>query len=423
VLIIKPAPEALGRKISAGALSTPGFVLRHSGGRLIQMNWDTADASASSASILAVDDNPNNLTTLHAVLQPLGYTVVQARSGEEALRRAMEQEFAVILVDVQMPGMDGYATVELLREHPRVQNTPIVFLSAHHQDLIDAEKGYAVGALDYITKPYNPDLLRAKVSSLVSHYHRGAELKRQAQVIAQKEVEAGHAKLAAARAEEANRLKDKYIAILGHDLRSPLTAIAGTARLMLRASDLPESHQKSAARIVRASDRMTRMIEDVLDFTRGQLGGGIPVDPVPGDLGELCRHAIDELKAARPEQEIAFEIQGELGGRWDRDRMHQLLSNLLRNAADHGVGPIRLDARGTEHQIELEVHNRGTPIPDAVLPGIFEPFKKGAESGKSSGGLGLGLYIAREIVRSHGGTIEVRSSEHAGTTFSCVWRR
>jgi len=310
-----------------------------------------------------------------------------------------------------------------LRKHPKVQNTPIVFLSAHHQDLMDAEKGYAVGAIDYITKPYNPDLLRAKVSSLVSHYHRGIELKRQAQIIAQKEVEAGHAKLAAARAEEANRLKDKYIAILGHDLRSPLTAIAGTARLMLRTNDLPASHEKSAARIIRASDRMTRMIEDVLDFTRGQLGGGIPVDPASGDLGELCRHAIDELKAAHPEAEITFHAEGDLRGKWDRDRMHQLLSNLLRNAADHGAGPIRVDARGSETRILLEVHNDGPLIPPDVLPGIFEPFKKGTENGRSSAGLGLGLYIAREIVRSHGGTIEVRSAEGDGTTFSCTWRR
>ncbi|HYO95864.1 MAG TPA: hybrid sensor histidine kinase/response regulator [Polyangiaceae bacterium] len=387
------------------------------------MYLDPAEASYPPAAILIVDDTNANLIALVAVLEPLGHTLIEAASGAEALRRAMEREYAVILVDVQMPGLDGFETVSLLREHPRVQNTPIIFLSAHHQDMIDAQKGYALGAIDYIVKPFNPDLLRAKVRSLVTLYRRGAELKRQAQIIAQKEVEATRARLAAAAAEDTIRLKDKYIGILGHDLRNPLNAIAGTARMMLRSSDLPTAHRTSAERIVRASDRMTRMIEDVLDFTRGQLGGGIPVSAASGNLGEICQHAIEELKAAYPQREILFDAHGDLDGNWDRDRLHQVLSNLLRNAAEYGKGGVHVSAEGEDRFIKLSVHNGGPPIPPDELPTIFEPFRRGSDSARSSAGLGLGLYIAREIVRAHGGTLDVRSSAADGTTFTCTWRR
>jgi CheY-like chemotaxis protein len=144
---------------------------------------ETDEDTYPPASILIVDDTPANLTALTAVLEGLGHRIVKASSGEEALRRVMDEEFAVILIDVQMPGLDGFQTVALLREHPRARNTPTVFLSAYHQDVVAAQKGYAVGAVDYIVKPFDPDLLRAKVAALVSLYRRGAELKRRADII------------------------------------------------------------------------------------------------------------------------------------------------------------------------------------------------------------------------------------------------
>jgi two-component system sensor histidine kinase/response regulator len=375
------------------------------------------------ASILIVDDNAANLVALVAVLDALGHRVVRASSGEEALRRVMEEEFAAVLIDVQMPGMDGFQTVSLLREHPRTRNTPMVFISAYHQDVVAAQKGYAAGAIDYIIKPFDPDLLRAKVQALVSLYRRGEELKRRAEIIHQKEMEAARAQAEAARAEEANRLKDKYIGILGHDLRNPLSAISNSAHLLLRSTDLPERHRKTATRILRASDRMGNMIRDVLDFTRGHLGGGIPVEPTSGDLADICHRVVDETKASHPEREILFDTRGDLSGSWDRTRLEQVVSNLVGNAVRHGQGPITVEAVGEEQQIVLRVQNGGPPIPPAELPTIFEPFKRGPESPRSSDGLGLGLYIVREIVRAHGGTVQVRSSSHEGTTFACVWTR
>jgi two-component system, sensor histidine kinase and response regulator len=375
------------------------------------------------ATILIVDDNPANRTALIAVLEALGHRVVNASSGEEALRRVMDEDFAVLLIDVQMPGMDGFETVSLLREHPRTRNTPMVFVSAYHHDVVAARKGYAAGAIDYIIKPFDPDLLRAKVQALVSLYRRGAELKRRAEIIHQKEMEAARAQTEALRAEEANRLKDKYIGILGHDLRNPLSAISNSAHLLLRASDLPERHRKSATRILRASDRMGNMIRDVLDFTRGHLGGGIPIEPTSGNLAEICHRVVDETKAIHPERDIVLVAHGDLSGTWDRARLEQVVSNLVGNAVRHGEGQIVVEAVGEEDQIFLRVKNGGPPIPVTELPTIFEPFRRGPETPQRSEGLGLGLYIVREIVRAHGGTVQVRSSADEGTTFACIWVR
>jgi two-component system sensor histidine kinase/response regulator len=384
---------------------------------------ETDEDTYPPASILIVDDTPANLTVLTAVLEGLGHRIVKASSGEEALRRVMDEEFAVILIDVQMPGLDGFQTVALLREHPRARNTPTVFLSAYHQDVVAAQKGYAVGAVDYIVKPFDPDLLRAKVAALVSLYRRGAELKRRADIIHLKEMEAARAQVEAARAEEANRLKDKYIGILGHDLRNPLSAIANSAHLLLRAGDLPERHRKSATRILRAADRMGNMIRDVLDFTRGHLGGGIPVEPTAGSLADICSRVVDETKAVHPEREINFASRGDVSGSWDTSRLEQVVSNLVGNAVRHGQGRINVETVGEAEEIVLRVQNGGPPIPAADLPTIFEPFRRGPETPRASEGLGLGLYIVREIVRAHGGTVQVASSADEGTTFACVWNR
>lgn len=387
------------------------------------MAFEIEEESYPPASILIVDDTPANLTAMVAVLEPLGHRVVLARSGEEALRKVMDEEFAVILVDVQMPGLDGYETVALLREHPRVRDTPIVFVTAFTQDLVDVQKGYEVGAIDYITKPFMPELLRAKVKSLVMFYRRGLELKRRARIIAQKDIEAARAHAEAARAESASRLKDKYIAILGHDLRNPLGAVSSTAQLLLRYDDLTDKHRKAVSRVLRASERMASMIRDVLDFTRGQLGGGIPITPTDGDLAEICNRVVDEIKASHPQREIAFSTRGDLRGQWDRGRLEQVVSNLMGNAVHHGNGRIAVEAVGENDAIVLRVHNLGPPIPPDDLPTLFEPFRRSENGRSSAGGLGLGLYIVKEIIRAHGGTVQVTSSEPEGTTFVCHWRR
>jgi sigma-B regulation protein RsbU (phosphoserine phosphatase) len=167
---------------------------------------------------------------------------------------------------------------------------------------------------------------------------------------------------------------------------------------------------------------MTQMIRDLLDFTRGHLGGGIPVEPAQADLAEICSRVVDETKAVHPQREIELSTRGDLSGLWDASRLEQVVSNLVSNAVHHGQDRILVEAVGEPIQVVLRVRNGGPPIPPTELPTLFEAFK-GPRDRRATQGLGLGLYIVKEIVRAHGGTVEVTSSAEEGTTFACIWRR
>jgi sigma-B regulation protein RsbU (phosphoserine phosphatase) len=207
--------------------------------------------------------------------------------------------------------------------------------------------------------------------------------------------------------------RDRFIAILGHDLRNPLSAIMTSAELLAEAG-LDGIFARAVDRIARSTQRMGAMIGDLLDFARGRLGGGIPIEREPCDLGRIAGDEVDEMRQAYPGRDIRCEATGDLAGAWDADRIEQLLSNLIGNSIQHGIDPISVSARDAGEVVVVAIHNGGPPIPPATLPRLFEPFQQGAPG--ASEGLGLGLYIAGEIVRAHGGTIGVTSSEAEGTT-------
>jgi len=219
-----------------------------------------------------------------------------------------------------------------------------------------------------------------------------------------------------------NRTSDQFLAVLGHDLRNPLGAISMSAGLISRRAD--HSNTKAASLILTSAERMRRMVDDLLDLTRTRLGSGIPIAPEPMDLKSLSQEVVAELEAFHPNCPMDFQADGNLRGSWDRDRLAQVLSNLLGNALQYGARdrPIGVVVRGDGEEVVMEVHNEGRPIPPAMLSNIFEPMvREGGrrESDKRSRSLGLGLHIAREIVLAHGGTVSVKSTGREGTTF-CV---
>ncbi len=218
-------------------------------------------------------------------------------------------------------------------------------------------------------------------------------------------------------AQQREDVRDRFIGILGHDLRDPLTMVQITARILGRHPKL-KAH---ADRIEGACDRMLRMVGDVLDFARGHLGGGIPARPAPQDLGELCRIAAEEVAAANPDRPISVELQGDLHANVDRDRMMQAMANLLSNAIQHGTGPIEVCARGEHDTIVTSVTSHGAPIPSQELARIFDPFAR-ADAAMGRPGLGLGLYIVQQIALAHGAHCEVESTPK-GTTFAIRWPR
>jgi signal transduction histidine kinase len=220
-----------------------------------------------------------------------------------------------------------------------------------------------------------------------------------------------------------DRSKEMFVAILGHDLRSPLGAVLMAAQFMLENARLEEPHLTLLTRIVRSAKRMNRMVGDLLDFTRSRLGSGIPIERAPMDLAKEAANAVEEIAAAHPHSVVQLETSGDLRGKWDCPRISQVLANLLGNAVQHGSPktPITVKVQAEANEAVLQVHNRGLAIAKEDLQEIFSPFKRlksGETSSGASSSLGLGLYIAERIVSAHGGSIDVRSSEPAGTSFT-----
>ncbi|HZR07094.1 MAG TPA: ATP-binding protein [Myxococcales bacterium] len=206
--------------------------------------------------------------------------------------------------------------------------------------------------------------------------------------------------------KQAAHFRERFIGILGHDLRSPLTAILANAALVLRQSDVPDVAVAAAARIKSSAERMSRMISEVLDFTQARLGGGIPLHRRATDLGEIARAVTGEVSASNPDRAIDLGLEGDLSGSFDPDRAAQLLSNLLENAVAYAPANdrIRVGIVGREEAVEIVVDSAGAPIPEEERAALFDPFRRGARSSDSKG-LGLGLYIVQQIARAHGGDV------------------
>jgi signal transduction histidine kinase len=217
---------------------------------------------------------------------------------------------------------------------------------------------------------------------------------------------------------ETAMLREQFIAVLGHDLRNPLSAIVTGSEFLL---ELPLGHteRRVLERVRSSGDRMARLIDDVMDFARGRLGGGMPVDLEPVDVAALVGQVVDEIAGSHPDRPVLVDCAHAGTARLDRPRVAQLLSNLVANAVEHSPAdePVQVAVAGGADRVEVTVRNRGAPIDPATLPRLFEPYVRAARKGARPG-LGLGLYIAAEIARAHGGTIRAESSAGDGTTFT-----
>ncbi|GGC67985.1 sensor histidine kinase [Undibacterium terreum] len=231
--------------------------------------------------------------------------------------------------------------------------------------------------------------------------------------------------------EEVSRSRNTFLAILGHDLRSPLSAITMAGSYLHVATTLPDGKQAQiATTISRSAATMARMIKDLLDYSSTRLGKSLPLNPVRGNLATLCQLSIDEISSAHPEKQLMLSTSGDLEGVFDPDRVQQVLSNLLNNAVQHGAidSPIRVSLKGGPESIILQVQNFGPPIAKEDIPSVFDPLVRiptdeVSQDNWQDTSLGLGLYIARQVMIGHGGTINVESDEASGTVFTCVFPR
>ncbi len=346
------------------------------------------------AKILLVDDRDENLVALDALLRRDDVTLLKARSGLEALELLLLHDVALALLDVQMPDMDGFELAELMRGTARSRNVPIIFVTAGVHEPHRVFEGYDAGAVDFLFKPLDARILRHKTDVFLSLYRQRQQL------------------------EETLRLNETFVAAVGHDLRNPLNAIVMATEMIVAGANDPLS--RAAAERLRASGRrMARMIDDLFDLSRARLGSGIPVECADMDLLAVAKHVIAEHATTAPNRPIALVHEGDAQGSWDRGRIEQVVANLVGNAIRHGKvdAPISVAVNGAnDARVSIAVHNGGT-IPGELLPHLFDPFRSSNDHRARTEGLGLGLYIVHQIVAAHGGTIEVRSSEEAGTTF------
>jgi PAS domain S-box-containing protein len=226
---------------------------------------------------------------------------------------------------------------------------------------------------------------------------------------------------ALAEQKKIEELREQLIAIVGHDLRTPLTSVVAGAEIMLKRGMLSEADARVTALLARSADRMTKIISQLLDFTRARLAGGMSVERRPADLAEICAQVVTEVQMANPDRALIFQADDDTRGLWDRGRLAQVASNLIANAIQHGGpgSPIDVRVRDCGQAVSLAVHNQGPPVPAELLPSIFDPFRRGRGHPTSKAeGLGLGLFIVREMVRAHHGEVAARSTEAEGTTFT-----
>ena len=496
-----------------------------------------------SASILLVDDHPANLLALEAILSPLGHTLIRAHSGEEALKHILKRDFALILLDVQMSGMSGFETAALIKQHNRSRHIPIIFITAISRDAEHVFKGYSQGAVDYLLKPFEPEILRSKASVFIDLYLKGERIKLQERLLRERDREALERKsehryrslvdsmpqcvwatdprgavyywnracldycgVAASEiptsfwhvvfpedraeaesawersivshapferqlrirrgqdgsyrwhlgrgmperdergevvgwivtatdiddqknAEDALKLavshRDDFLSVASHELRTPLTS------LKLELSNLTRMSQRSGGsvttdkletkltKIEGQADRLHRLIDDLLDVSR-ITSGRLEMDIDDVDLNILVTDigARFEEEAARVGCRLTIETNGPVVGRWDRSRVEQVVTNLVSNALKYGSGkPVAITVNGGEGRCRVSVRDHGVGISSADQQRIFGRFER-AVSSRNFGGIGLGLWIVKQIVEALRGRVSVQSELGRGSTFT-----
>lgn len=414
--------------------------------------------------ILLVDDQPARLLSYETILSRLGQNLVSARSGLEALELLMKGDFAVILLDVSMPGMDGFETAAMIHDHPRYERTPIIFVTGVHVGELDRLKGYRLGAVDYVSIPIVPDILRSKVSVLVELYLQRqkleelnaslaaanqrlerANLSLQEEKTRELELLNRHLQEANCELEEANRAlrieneerqrveqalkeadrhKDEFLAILAHELRNPLAPIRHAVDLMKNQTLQGESLIWSRDVIDRQAAHLTRLVDDLLDISR-ITHGTIKLSKGIVTVGAIVDRAVEALQPVIEAHQHSLVVEcadRSVAVHGDLTRLVQVLGNLLSNAAKYTPpgGQIHLDIRAADAGVEFKVTDSGIGIAAESLPKLFNLFSRLQHPGAThtESGLGIGLALVRRLVELHNGEVSVRSKgENQGSEF------
>ncbi|MBV8984462.1 MAG: response regulator [Acidimicrobiia bacterium] len=351
------------------------------------------------AKVLLVDDKEENLVALDAALRPLNQELVAARSGEEALRCLLNDDFAVILLDVQMPGMDGFETAAQIKERERSRDIPIIFLTAISREMHQQLRGYEVGAVDYMAKPFDPWVLRSKVAVFVDLYEKSRRLEEQA-----------------VRLARSNSELEQFAEIVSHDLRNPLVSVVGYLQMLVDdRDDLPPEATDFIGRALQAAESMGKLIDDLLGYAMaGKAVGQLKAT----DTSQAVDRAVSNLHAEIESAGAAVKTGDLPTVRADSSQLTRLFQNIIGNSVKYRDTDrpleIAIEAEQDGDHWRFTVTDNGSGVALEEAGAMFDRFYRGASS-SGRPGTGLGLAICKKVIEGHGGRIWAEPGADGGT--------
>ena len=418
------AAQAAEQVVGYGALPPQELTARPPGRPTALDSSDDPSSDSNRVNILLVDDQPANLLALEAMLQGLGQTLVKAESGREALRRLLTHDFAVILLDVKMPDMDGFETAALIRQRDKSRDTPIIFLTAADKTHTEAVRGYAVGAVDYLVKPVVPEFVRSKVSVFVELAKKTEQLRRQAELL--RESEQAARDLAEARAElvhdleHKNRELESFSYAVSHDLRAPLRRIEAFGRAVLESQgeQLDGNGRRFMDRIQEASRQMSQLIDDVLYLSKVSRA---EVRQQEIDLSGLVESVLERLREADPGRTVETRVRPGVIVAGDGRLLRIALTNLLENAwkftEREPAAQIEFGMMTATGEPTYFIRDNGAGFDMAYVDRLFGPFQR-LHLASEFPGSGIGLATVQRIIHRLGGRVWAEGVVGQGATFS-----